>query len=160
MGVDERRTMPKVGSHNGKRRLGQLVKDAMPPGSGYSDQTRLAQDALRPRSGAANGERRIGSWRKAQFAQGGVVPWELLTEGKGEERSPANGRVVSYRADGNCAAIASVRSVVASRPERVEPAVRYSLFSSYAAVVMGQPELVIRSNRRVKGQRSRSTAPP
>ena len=43
----------------------------------------------------------------------------------------------------------SVRSGVAVRPEHVETAVPLSVSSSYAAVVGKQPELVVRSNRRV-----------
>ena len=43
----------------------------------------------------------------------------------------------------------SVRSAVAVRPERVKAAVPLSVSSSYAAVVGKQPELVVRSNRRV-----------
>ena len=43
----------------------------------------------------------------------------------------------------------SVRSAVAVRPEHVETAVPLSVSSSYAAVMGKQPELVVRSNRRV-----------
>ncbi len=43
----------------------------------------------------------------------------------------------------------SVRSAVAVRPEHVETAVPLPVSSSYAAVMGKQPELVVRSNRRV-----------
>ncbi len=97
-------------------------------------------------------ERRIGGWGKAQFAQG-VIPGEPLRggigEGNGEERSPASGYVVGRRIDGNCAATMSVRSGVAVRPEHVKPAMPLPVSRSYAAVMWKQPELVVRSNRRV-----------
>ena len=97
-------------------------------------------DALRPGSGNRNGERRSGvgarrSSPRVLFSgsnQMGVgerrssarrrVPGKLLWEGTGEERSPATGHVVSDQPGGNCDAIGSARSVVASKPERVESA--------------------------------------
>ena len=100
----------------------------------------------------------LGGWRKTQFGQG-VIPGKLLSggirEGNGRERSPANGYVVSHRTDGNCAAKVSVRSAIAVRPEQEEVAVRLPVSSSYAAVMGKQPELVVRSNRRVQRVRSR-----
>ena len=56
--------------------------------------------------------------------------------------------------------MASVRSVVLKRPERVESAACLLPFSSCAAVVVGRLELFVSANRSVKGQRSRSTASP
>lgn len=47
--------------------------------------------------------------------------------------------------------MASVRSAVLKRPERVEYAAWILLFSSYAAVVMERSELAINSNRNVRG---------
>ena len=102
-------------------------------------------------------ERRCGDWSKTQFAQSvfsgqaailGNGSWGIR-EGNGEERSPASGYVVSRRIDGNCASTMRVRSGVAGRPVHVETAVPLSVFNSYAAVVGKQPELVVRSNRRV-----------
>lgn len=61
------------------------------------------------------GERRSSARRR--------VPGKLLWEGTGEERSPATGHVVSDQPGGNCDAMGSARSVVASQPERVESAV-------------------------------------
>ena len=55
------------------------------------------------------------------------------------------------------AATMGVRSVAAGRPEQGEAAVPLSVSSSYAAVMGKQPELVVRSNRRVRGKRSAST---
>ena len=72
-----------------------------------------------------------------------------MGEGNGEERSPASGYVVGHQSGGNCAATMSVRSAVAVRPEQEEAAVPLPVSSSYAAVVGKQPELVVRSNRRV-----------
>ena len=72
----------------------------------------------------------------------------------GEERSGASGNAVSQNTGGNCVAMSSVRSVVLRRPEHIESAAWLLLFSSYAAVVMEQPELVINPNRNVKGKRS------
>ena len=97
-------------------------------------------------------ERRFGGWRKAQSAQG-VIPRKLLRgglgEGNGEERSPASGYVVSRRIDGNCASTMSVRSADSVQPEQGEAAEPLPVSNSYAAVVGKQPELVVRSNRRV-----------
>ena len=102
-------------------------------------------------------ERRFGGWSKTQFAQGvssrqaatlGNGSWGIR-EGNGEERSPASAYVVSRRVDGNCASTMSVRSADSVQPEQGEAAVPLPVSSSYAAVVGKQPELVIRSNRRV-----------
>ncbi len=94
----------------------------------------------------------LGSWGNAQFAQG-VIPGEPLRgglgQGNGEERSPASGYAVGRRIDGNCAATMRVRSGVAVRPEHVKFADRLLVVGSYAAVMGKQPELVVRSNRRV-----------
>ena len=97
-------------------------------------------------------------WRKTQFAQGEICRATGVV-GKGEGRSRSSGRAVSQRTGGNCIAIVSVRPVVLKRPERVESAAWLLLSSSYAAVVMGRPALMLNSNRYAKGQRSRSTAP-
>ena len=69
------------------------------------------------------------------------------------ERSPATSQViVDWPARGNRVATSSVRAaVIDCEPERAEPAAPLPLLSSYAAVVMEQPELVvIRSNCVVK----------
>ena len=77
----------------------------------------------------------------------------------GEERSGASGHAVSRRAGGNCVAMASVRSVVLQRPEHIESPAQLPLFSSYAAMVMEQPELATSPRRNVKGRRSSSATP-
>ena len=78
-----------------------------------------------------------------------------MREGKRKQRSPASGYVVSHRSSGNCAATVSVRSAVAVRPEQEDTAVPLPVSSSHAAVMVKQPGLVVRSNRRVPRVRSR-----
>ena len=118
---------------------------------------RPAPDALRPGSDIATENAGCGGWRKTQVGQGVIhrerEPWKLLRGGKGEERSPVNGVCVEVET-------VSVRSDPAGRPEHVEAAVPLPMFSSYAAVVLKQPERCLRSNRSVKKLRSVSAAPP
>ena len=119
---------------------------------------RPAPGTLLPGAGWRNSEPLIGGWRKTQFGQG-VMPGNCR-EGKGERHSLPNSHAVSQRAVGNRVAMASVRSFVLKRPERVESAAWLLPSSSYAAVVKGRSELVINSNPCMRGQRSESTAPP
>ena len=77
---------------------------------------------------------------------GADVAWE--SEG---EPGPAAGYLVTDQPGGNRVATSSVRAaVIDSEPERVAPAAPLCVFSSYAAVVMEQPELVAVSGRRVR----------
>ena len=101
-------------------------------------------------------------WGLAQDAVGpGCNVWELLYEGKREERSGTSGYAVSQRAVGNRVAVKSVRPVAAaSEPEHAEPAALSMLRSSYAAVVRGRSGPTDNPNRSMRGQRSRSAAPP
>ena len=113
--------------------------DALRPGSGIGQGTPvggLAKDAVRP--GSVRWDAKHG-----KLLRGGIG------EGNGEERSEARGYVVGHRTSGDCAATVSVRSAVAARPEQGEPAVPLPVSRSYAAIMGKQPELVVRSNRRV-----------
>ncbi len=76
----------------------------------------------------------------------------------GEERSEASGDGVSQGAGGNCVAMASVRSAVLKRPERVEYTTCLLLFNSYAAVVMKRSEPGISPNRRWEGEATKRTS--
>ena len=110
-----------------------------------------APDALRPETGIGHG---TPDWGLEQDAvRPGCHSWGTLRggigEGNGMQRSPANGYVVRRRTGGNCAATVSVRPADSVRPEQEEAAVPLSVSSSYAAVVGKQPELVVRSNRRL-----------
>ena len=116
-----------------------LVKDANRPGSDPAGQTTPpAPDALRPGSDTATenaglgagekrnsprvlfrGERKPRKLPRREMREGtqsaqGVMPGKLLRGGNGGERSTTNGRVVSYRPDGNCVATVSVRSDAAA----------------------------------------------
>jgi len=133
-------------------------------------------DALRPGSDNRNGERRSGvgarrSSPRVLFSglnQMGVgerrssarvrVPGKLPNVGKVcAERSPARGYTVSGQPWGNRVARSSVRPVAADeQPERVEATAPAPVSGSYAAAVERRPELVMRSNRSVRRQRSRS----
>ena len=105
-------------TRNGERRLGVGARRSSPrvlfsgnanPGGCNEGELKgnVARNVVWPRRrthyalGLALGmERRLGDWRKAQFAQG-VIPGELLRggigEGNGEERSAASGYVVGRR---------------------------------------------------------------
>ena len=103
-------------------------------------------------------ERRSGGWSKTQFAQG-VFSGQAATLGnrRGKGRGTQSGQWLRRRPPhrGNCAAMMSVQSAVAVRPEHGEAAVPLPLSSSYAAVMGKRPELDVRSNRRVQRVRSR-----
>ena len=120
-----------------------------------------APDALRPGSGIGHGTP-IGGLEKDAVSQC-VIPGQaaMLGNRRGKRGGTQSGqwlrRKPSHR--GNCATTMSVRSAVAVRPEQDESAVPLSVSSNYAAVMGKQPELVVRSNRVVKGMRSASTAP-
>ena len=116
------------------RRVTRPERDALRPGSGIGHGTPiggLEKGAVRPgchSRGAARLGNRRGKRRGTQFGQ-----WLC--------REPPH--------RGNCAATMSVRSAFAVRPEQGEAAVPLPVSSSYAAVMGKQPELVVRSNRRV-----------
>ena len=116
-----------------------------------------APDALRPGSGIGHG---TPVWGLEQGAvrpgchSRGTATWGNR---RGKRRGTQSGQWLRRRPPhrGNCAAMMSVQSAVAVRPEHGEAAVPLPLSSSYAAVMGKRPELDVRSNRRVQRVRSR-----
>ena len=115
-----------------------------------------APDALRPGSDIGHG---TPVWGLAKGAvRPGCYAWDAARLGnkRGKGRGTQSGQWLRREPPrrGNCAATMSARSAVAVRPEQGEAAVPLPVSNSYAAVVGKQPELIVRSNRRVWRVRS------
>ena len=93
------------------------------PGSATEIPERGGAGRTASRAGQRNGIRRMGFGGRRNTPRG-VTPGESPGEERGEACCPADGYVAMRRAGAICVAMASVRSVVAVGPERVEPAVK------------------------------------